>query len=147
METLQRLTEKQLGTLRSVERLEMPPGGVALTRLARRLRVSAPTALAHLTVLEGFGLVSRARGKTWLTRAGRQCLKEYVRHHRVAETLFAEAGLSPEDACEAAHEVDLRLSHRIVEQVCASERHPARCPHGQPIDPCQSARAAGPRGR
>ncbi|MCI4318168.1 MAG: metal-dependent transcriptional regulator [Thermoplasmata archaeon] len=145
MEPLQRLTRKQLDTLQRVERIETSAKGAALNALARSLHVSAPTALAHLTVLESLGLVARSRGKTRVSARGQTCLREYVRHHRVAETLFAEAGLSPDDACVAAHEVDMGLSHRIVEKVCESERHPAKCPHGQPIDPCGSPRQS-PRG-
>jgi DtxR family Mn-dependent transcriptional regulator len=143
MELLQRLTRKQLVTLQSVNSLSTTEKGVPLKRLARALRVQPPTALAHLTVLERLGLVDRDRGKTRLSRRGTGTLKEYVRHHRVAETLFSEVGLSPQDACEAAREVDLAISHHMVEKVCEVERHPARCPHGSPIDPCDRPSLTG----
>ncbi|MCI4364917.1 MAG: metal-dependent transcriptional regulator [Thermoplasmata archaeon] len=147
METLQRLTRRQLVTLQSVGSLATGERGVPLKRLARSLHVQPPTALAHITVLEGLGLVARSRGKTQLSRRGVTTLREYVRHHRVAETLFSEAGLSPEEACVAAREVDLAISHAMVEKVCAVENHPVRCPHGAPIDPCDLRPGTGSSGR
>ncbi len=143
MEPLQQLTRKQLDTLQRVGRLATADRGVPLKQLARALRVRSPTALGHLTILESLHLVRRHRGKTRLTRYGAACLEEYVRHHRVAETLFAEAGLSPEDSCEAAREVDLAISHRTVDSLCQAESHPKVCPHGAPISPCRPARGGG----
>jgi Mn-dependent DtxR family transcriptional regulator len=139
MEPLQRLTRKQLEVLQRVESLTVLSRGVPLKQLAKVLRIRPPTALGHLVVLQSMGLVVRECGKSRISPRGAVCLKEYVRHHRVAETLFAEAGLSAEDACEAAREVDLALSHAVVEKVCESERHPVRCPHGQVIDPCRES--------
>lgn len=141
MEALQRLTRKQLETLRVLAAMPPTPRWVPLNSLARALRVTPPSALGHLTALEALGLVERYRGKSRLSRRGVITLREYRRHHRIAESLFAGVGLSPDDACRAAREVDLAISHRSVEKICASEQHPARCPHGQPIDPCD-----GPHG-
>jgi len=145
MEPLQRLTRKQLQTLALVGTTPSPPRGVPLNALARALRVSPPSALGHLTVLESLGLVERYRGKTRVSRRGADTLREYTRHHRVAESLFAGIGLSAEDACRAAREVDLAISHTVVEKICASEQHPAQCPHGQPIDPCAGSHPSSVR--
>lgn len=136
MEILQRLTRKQLETLLYVGAMPSTPHGVPLNALARALKVSPPSALGHLTALESLGLVERYRGKTRVSRRGALTLREYIRHHRIAESLFAGIGLSADDACRAAREVDLAISHRVVEKICASEQHPVRCPHGEPIDPC-----------
>lgn len=137
MERLQCLTGRQLDTLQLVARWETPDRGVPLQRLARGLRIRPPSALGHLAALEATRLVARRSGKTRLTAAGRRCLEEYVRHHRVAESLFVRVGLSVRDACSAAREVDLALSHRTVDRLCRAEGHPAACPHGEPIAPCR----------
>jgi Mn-dependent DtxR family transcriptional regulator len=138
METLARLSRRQVDVLRAIGPRETPQTGVPLKAIAAALRVSPPSALGHLTPLEALGLVDRYRGKSRLTSRGRATLVEYERHHRVAETLFADAGLSPEASCRAAREVDLALSHRTVESVCEGESHPQVCPHGAPIAPCES---------
>jgi Mn-dependent DtxR family transcriptional regulator len=138
METLQRLTRRQLETLRFVARNATDERGLSLNAIAAGLGVRAPSALAHLGPLEELGLVRRFRGKSALTRRGEQCLDEYLRHHRVAESLFARAGLSAGATHLAALEVDLALSHRTVQEICEAEGHPTVCPHGQPIAPCSA---------
>ncbi|HYK94169.1 MAG TPA: metal-dependent transcriptional regulator [Thermoplasmata archaeon] len=140
METLQRLTRRQLDALRIVGQRETPDRGVTLKSIASTLRVSPPSALGHLGPLESLGLVSRYRGKSRVTPKGHQALREYERHHRVAESLFSRLGLGPELSCTAAREVDLALSHATVERVCAAEGHPTVCPHGEPISPCPSSK-------
>ncbi len=136
VETLQRLTRRQVDALRFVARRDLGGPGVSLNAVAQGLGVTAPSALALLGPLETNGLVVRFRGKSRLTPRGRNCLDEYLRHHRVAESLFARAGL-PRDATHAAAlEIDLALSHRTVQEICESEGHPSVCPHGRPIAPC-----------
>ncbi|MGC2288429.1 MAG: metal-dependent transcriptional regulator [Thermoplasmata archaeon] len=136
METLQRLTRRQVDALRMIGSRETLERGVSLKIMADSLNVSPPSALGHLTPLEEMGLISRHRGKSRLTLKGRNTLVEYQRHHRVAESLFSKLGLAPQDTCDAAREVDLAISHHTVEQLCAAEGHPSICPHGQPISPC-----------
>jgi len=139
METLQRLTRRQLETLQVIRARETPDRGVSLKLLASTLKLTPPSALGHVTPLEAFGLVARYRGKSRLTERGRRTLEEYRRHHRVAETLFGSLGLAPEESCAAAREIDLALSHRTIEELCRAQQHPASCPHGQPIAPCSTA--------
>jgi DtxR family transcriptional regulator, Mn-dependent transcriptional regulator len=139
VETLQRLTRRQLEALRFVATQGGEGHGVQLNTIAERLGVRAPSALAHLGPLEELGLITRFRGKSRITRRGQSCLEEYLRHHRVAESLFARAGLSADATHTAALEVDLALSHRTVEEICEAEGHPTVCPHGQPIAPCSAS--------
>jgi len=137
MEMLQRLTRRQLDTLQVVLASETAERGVALNSIASALKVTPPSALDRLTQLEQFDLVTRHRGKTRLTARGRSTLLEYQRHHRIAEGMFSRLGLSPEETCKAAREVDLAISHRTMERLCGAEGHPAQCPHGEPIPPCR----------
>jgi len=139
METLQKLTRRQVETLQVILAKETPERGVSLTLIASTLKVTAPSALSHLTLLERLGLVVRYRGKSRLTDKGRRTLQEYRRHHRVAETLFGNLGLAPAETCAAAREIDLALSHHTVDEICRVEQHPTACPHGEPIAACQTA--------
>jgi Mn-dependent DtxR family transcriptional regulator len=140
METLQRLSRRQVEAIQIISAHETPEHGVALKLIASRLKMSPPSALGHLTPLEAFGLVRRYRGKTRLTERGLATLREYQRHHRVAETLFGTLGLRPEATCAAAKEIDLAISHRTIEEVCRAQQHPTTCPHGEPITPCASSK-------
>ncbi|MDE1821349.1 MAG: hypothetical protein KGJ23_15600 [Euryarchaeota archaeon] len=133
METLQKLTRRQVDALQAVAAHETASRGVPLGEVAEVLEVSAPSALEHLGALELHGLVSRYRGKTRTTSKGLATLEEYQRHHRVAEAMFGRMGLAPEESCTAAREVDLALTHRTVEQLCEAEGHPEVCPHGETI--------------
>lgn len=141
METLQKISRRQLEALQVIRARETPERGVALKEVARSLHLTPPSALGHLTPIERLGLVERHRGKSRLTPKGRATLEEYQRHHRVAETMFGRLGLTPAETCSAAREIDLAISHRTVEEVCRAQRHPASCPHGEPIAPCRTAPA------
>jgi DtxR family Mn-dependent transcriptional regulator len=140
MEALSKLSRRQLETLQAVAAKETVERGVALGQVANSLGVSAPSALSHLTSLEGLQLVVRYRGKSRSTQKGRNTLAEYRRHHRIAESLFGNLGLTPREVCRAAQEVDLALSHVTIERLCGAEGHPAVCPHGEPIPPCSGQR-------
>lgn len=142
METLQRLTRRQVDALRAVGGTDPEGHGVALKVTAAALGVTPPSALDYLTALEEMGLVTRHRGKSRLTHRGRETLVEYQRHHRVAESLFGQLGLAPEATCAAAREVDLAISHSTVERICTAEGHPEVCPHGAPISPCSDRKGA-----
>ena len=139
MEALQKLTRRQLEALQAVLAKETPARGASLKVIASSMKVSAPSALSHVTVLEELRLIARHRGKSRLTDKGRSTLMEYQRHHRVAETLFGSIGLTPVEVCVAAREIDLAMSHRTVEEICRAQQHPATCPHGEPIAPCHSS--------
>lgn len=136
MEPLGRLTRRQLDALRAILSGEAEGRGASLNDIAARLKVRPPSALAHLGPLEKLGLIERRRGKSRATERGRACVAEYVRHHRVAESLFARAGLPARETHQAALEVDLALSHRTVQEICEAGGHPKVCPHGEPISPC-----------
>ena len=138
MEALQQLTRRQIDALRTIGAQETPDRGVPLKLTAASLHVRPPSALGYLTPLEEMGLIVRHRGKSRLTTHGRSTLREYQRHHRVAETIFGNLGLPPAETCAAAREIDLAISHRTVEEVCRAQQHPAVCPHGEPIAACSS---------
>ena len=145
METLQRLTRRQLEALQAVRVRETREKGVPLKQIATALRLTPPAALEHLTALEHLSLVDRYRGKSRLSSRGRATLAEYQRHHRLAETLFGRLGLSADRSCRAAREIDLAISHSTVEELCRLQEHPAECPHGAPIRSCSAQGAPGSR--
>lgn len=140
METLQRLTRRQLEVLQLVERLPATRKGVSLEDIAASLFIKPPSALEHVRALQYMGLVRRVSGKTRITARGRLCLNDYERHHRIAESVFYKMKLPVDEACRAAKEIDMALSHDIVERLCSIQGHPKACPHGKPIPPCSEDR-------
>jgi DtxR family Mn-dependent transcriptional regulator len=138
MESLQQLTRRQLQALAIIQKLETREKGASLRSVASEMKIRPPSALDHVGALEKLGLVTRYRGKTRLTPSGQECLVDYLRHHRLAERLFSNLGLSPDDCCKAASEVDIAISHKTIERLCRAEGHPPLCPHGEPIPPCSS---------
>ncbi|MGP8158355.1 MAG: metal-dependent transcriptional regulator [Thermoplasmata archaeon] len=137
---VRRLTRRQLETLSAVSLGESSGYGVALQDVATELNIQPPSALAHLDRLEALGLVRRYRGKSWSTQRGRNCLEEYLRRHRVIETLLWHAGLPAQVTHAAALEIDLSLRPRTVNEVCRAQGHPVACPHGLPISHLSATR-------
>jgi Mn-dependent DtxR family transcriptional regulator len=143
MEILQKLTRRQVETLQAILGKETPERGVSHEVIASSLKLTAPSALGHLTPLEELGLVARCRGKSRLADRGRLTLPEYQRHHRVAETLFGRLGLLPDETCTSAREIDLVILHHTVEEVCRAQEHPAACPRGESIAPGHPSTSGG----
>jgi Mn-dependent transcriptional regulator len=136
VEVLQRLTRRQLEVLQLVETLPATRKGVSLEDIANSLSIKPPSALEHVRTLQFLGLVKRVSGKTRITVRGRACLDDYQRHHRIVENIFYRMKLPADEACRAAREIDMALSHDIVERLCSIQGHPKECPHGKPIPPC-----------
>lgn len=124
MDMLQRLSRRELDTLQVILACETAVRGIALGSFASALKVTPPSALGRLTRLEELDLVTRHRGKPWLTARGQNTLVEYRRHHRIAKGMFSQRGPSPEGTYKAAHEVDLAISHTTVERLSVAEGHP-----------------------
>ncbi len=143
MEALAHLRRRQIEALTAIANRSLLPAGVPLSLVAHSMRISPPSALGHLRILESMGLVTRRGGKTRLTPRGWFTFREYERHHRLAESLFASLGWKARDACRAAREIDLALTHTTVERLCDTQGHPRLCPHGRPISPCLPHRTSG----
>jgi len=62
METLQRLSHRQVDALQAVRCFQGAGQGASLNAIAVSLRVRPPSALDHLIALEEHGLVLRHRG-------------------------------------------------------------------------------------
>ena len=69
-----------------------------------------------------------------LTAEGKECARQLVRQHRLAERLIHDVlGMkideSETDACEFEHVV----APGLVDSICILLGHPRQCPHGRPI--------------
>jgi DtxR family transcriptional regulator, Mn-dependent transcriptional regulator len=121
--------------LETIYNLTMEGDSVIAARLARRFKVSAPNVAAVLRRMELDGLVVRDERKgIGLTAGGRARAESVLRRHRLAERFLLEVlGLDWIVAHEQAHHLEHSFTDELEERIDAVLRHPATCPHGNPI--------------
>ncbi|MBI3271724.1 MAG: ATP-binding cassette domain-containing protein [Planctomycetes bacterium] len=92
-----------------------------------------------LLEIRGDNLLFQERGKTHA--------REVVRRHRLAEKLFTDVfEVSREEMKAGACQFEHILSAEMTDSICSFLKHPATCPHGNPIPTgkCCSRGGAGP---
>jgi DtxR family Mn-dependent transcriptional regulator len=121
--------------LQAIYSMEMEGETVISARLARRMRVSAPTAWATVQRMARDGLVTlNEKRALTLTDKGRALAEEIVRRHRLAERFLMDIlGLGWAECHEEAHRFEHALSPRLEERIVALLGNPTHCPHGSPI--------------
>ena len=104
-------------------------------RLARRMRVTPPTAWATVQRMVRDGLVTLDSKKViHLTEKGKRLAEDIVRRHRLAERFLTDVlGLGWADCHEEAHLFEHALTPRLEERIVALLGNPTTCPHGSPI--------------
>ena len=107
------------------------------SRVAEMLHVSRASAGEMLRRLEAEGLIERgARKEALLTEGGRERAERVVRKHRIIERLLTDfMGYTGYEAHERADELGDTFDDEMVARIDDKLGHPARCPHGWPVDP------------
>jgi len=107
------------------------------SRVAEMLHVSRASAGEMLKRLEGEGLIERgARKEALLTEVGRERAERVVRKHRIIERLLTDfMGYTGYEAHERADELGDTFDEEMIARIDDKLGHPARCPHGWPVDP------------
>ena len=129
--------------LQAIYSLEGEGETVISARLARRMRVTPPTAWATVRRMVRDGIVKLdAKKVIRLTAQGHELAEDIVRRHRLAERFLTDVlGLGWADAHEEAHRFEHAMSSRLAERIVAMLGNPQTCPHGSPI-PGSGARLA-----
>ena len=124
--------------------LEQDHQDVTAARLARCLRVSAPSVAAMLARLQRDGFVSVGNQKRiGLSATGMARARQMVRRHRLAECLLIGVlGLPWWRAYEEAHLLEHAISEITEPLIAAALGHPSVSPFGYPI-PGEAATTAG----
>src|SRR5262245_28853077 len=133
-------TDKALSTatedyLRAIYALEAAGAPVTTSAVAKRMRVSAPSATAMTKRLAELGLVERVpyRGVT-LTDDGRRAALEIVRHHRLLELYLTDTlGLGLDEVHAEADLLEHVISEQLEARIDAALGYPTHDPHGDPI--------------
>lgn len=121
--------------LQAIYSLEGEGETVFSARLARRMRVTPPTAWATVRRMVRDGLVTLDVKKVvHLTGEGQRLAEDIVRRHRLSERFLTDVlGLDWADAHEEAHRFEHAMSPRLEQRIVALLRNPQSCPHGSPI--------------
>ncbi len=121
--------------LQAIYSLEGEGETVISARLARRMRVTPPTAWATVQRMVRDGRVELdAKKVVRLTEAGRAAAEDIVRRHRLSERFLTDIlGLGWAEAHEEAHRFEHAMSSRLEERILALLGNPTHCPHGSPI--------------
>jgi DtxR family Mn-dependent transcriptional regulator len=108
---------------------------VISARLARRMRVTPPTAWATVRRMIRDGLVTLDDHKViHLTPKGLGLAESIVRRHRLAERFLCDVmGLGWAEAHEEAHVFEHAITPRLEPRIVELAGNPRTCPHGSPI--------------
>ena len=121
--------------LKRLYHLQTGEGRVAVTGLARELKVSPASASAMLKKLAALELVEHQpyRGVR-LTPAGEKVAVEVIRHHRLLELYLARTlGLHVDDVHDEAERLEHVLSEELEAKIDSALGYPTHDPHGDPI--------------
>ncbi len=121
--------------LQAIYSLEGEGETVISARLARRMRVTPPTAWATVRRMARDGLVELdSRKVVRLTPRGRELAEDITRRHRLAERFLCDVmGLGWAEAHIEAHHFEHAITPKLETKIFELAGHPTHCPHGSPI--------------
>lgn len=121
--------------LQAIYSLEGEDEMVISARLARRMRVTPPTAWATVRRMVRNGLVELdAKKVIHLTGEGHRLAEDIVKRHRLAERFLVDVmGLGWAEAHDEAHRFEHAITPRLESRIFALAGNPTTCPHGSPI--------------
>jgi DtxR family Mn-dependent transcriptional regulator len=121
--------------LQAIYSLEGEGDTVFSARLARRMRVTPPTAWATVRRMSRDGLIALDSKKIiTLTDRGRELAEDITRRHRLAERFLVDVmGLGWAEAHMEAHQFEHAITPRLEKKIFELAGNPKHCPHGSPI--------------
>ncbi len=128
---------KYLKIIYKLEKEGIPLVGAKV--MASILSVSRPSAHEILLKLRDKGFLEHYPRKGFrLSKSGRRLAKRLVRNHKIIETMLVIiAGISVDEACRCAENIELKLPSNVIEKIFESIGRPECCPHGEPIPPLE----------
>ena len=121
--------------LQCIYSLEGEGDTVISARLARRMRVTPPTAWATVRRMVRDDLVTLDSKKViHFTPKGHELAEDITKRHRLAERFLCDVlGLGWAEAHEEAHVFEHAITPRLEPRIFALAGNPTTCPHGSPI--------------
>lgn len=108
-------------------------GTARVVDVAKALGVSKSTASLMIKKLVKWGLIERVGRGIRLTKEGIDLCLEIIWRHGVIESALTRLGLSVEEACHVARDIELSIPKHIVDKLWCLLGRPFRCPHGELI--------------
>lgn len=121
--------------LQAIYSLEGEGETVISARLARRMRVTPPTAWATVRRMVRDGLVTLDEKKViHFTPKGHELAEDITRRHRLSERFLVDVmGMGWAEAHEEAHQFEHAVTPRLEKSIMKMAGNPTTCPHGSPI--------------
>lgn len=121
--------------LQAIYSLEGEGETVISARLARRMRVTPPTAWATVRRMVRDGLVTLDDKKViHFTSKGHELAEDITRRHRLSERFLVDVmGMGWAEAHEEAHQFEHAVTPRLEKSIMRMAGNPKTCPHGSPI--------------
>ncbi len=121
--------------LQAIYSLDGEGDTVISARLARRMRVTPPTAWATVRRMARDRLVELDEKKViHLTPKGHELAEDIVKRHRLAERFLCDVlGLGWAEAHAEAHRFEHAITPRLEPEIFRLAGNPTTCPHGSPI--------------
>jgi DtxR family Mn-dependent transcriptional regulator len=129
------LSESIQDYLKSIYKLQVAEGHVAIGALAKDLSVSPASASAMVKKLTALDLLEHEKYRgARLTASGTQVAIEVIRHHRLLELYLAETlGLHVDDVHDEADRLEHVISEELEARIDRALGFPTHDPHGDPI--------------
>jgi DtxR family Mn-dependent transcriptional regulator len=121
--------------LKAIYALEERMGTVTPLAVARRMKVSPPSATGMIQKIRSLGLARHTQyGDVALTPAGRKVALEILRHHRLIELYLHKAlGYTWDEVHEEAERLEHVISEDFEDRIAQALGNPTHDPHGSPI--------------
>jgi DtxR family Mn-dependent transcriptional regulator len=132
---LEHATDTVEDYLQAIYSLEGEGETVISARLARRMRVTPPTAWATVRRMVRDGLVKLdAKKVIHFTPKGHEMAEDITRRHRLSERFLVDVmGMGWAEAHEEAHHFEHAITPRLEAKLMQMAGNPTTCPHGSPI--------------
>ncbi len=134
------ISRRELSYLLVIMNLSEESGKASISKIAKSIGVSPPSAYEEVNHLEKKSLVEKDVDGVTVTNEGRKAVSLLLSSHRIIETWLKNLGFTDEEACNLASQFDEYVPIQVVERLFDSLGKPSKCPpHGLPIEsPSQS---------
>jgi DtxR family Mn-dependent transcriptional regulator len=129
------ITVAMKGYIKTIFSIEDSGSMAKTTSLAKLLHIRPASVTEMIQKLASQNILTyKPYREIKLTKKGKDIAMSLHRRHGLVEKLFADfVGLDIASACEEASTLELLLSDRTVNYICAAFNHPVTSPCGKPI--------------